>query len=178
VAHRLARSSAGTPWGACGTTPTTDRCWPSSGRTTSSRVSPGASPGRSAPSVRLCIVCVSCVSCVSYVVCRVSYVCRGVGRETKHRMLRGLLRCQRLPLPVQPLHVVRPVGQQIQVLCWSRYVRTHRPPPSQVTNRQISLLLVSLPVCHGIELPFVFHSVKPFFNFSAGEADLSRRMVR
>ncbi|ELR21527.1 cholinesterase [Acanthamoeba castellanii str. Neff] len=31
--------------------------------------------------------------------------------------------------------------------------------------------------CHGIELPFVFHSVKPFFNFSAGEADLSRRMV-
>jgi carboxylesterase type B len=32
-------------------------------------------------------------------------------------------------------------------------------------------------VCHGIELPFVFHSVKPFYNFSAGEDDLSKRMV-
>lgn len=32
-------------------------------------------------------------------------------------------------------------------------------------------------VCHGIELPFVFHSVKPFYNFTVGEAELSKNMV-
>jgi len=32
-------------------------------------------------------------------------------------------------------------------------------------------------VCHGIELPFVFHSVKPYFEFTPDEDDLSKRMV-
>lgn len=31
-------------------------------------------------------------------------------------------------------------------------------------------------VCHGSELPFVFHSVKPYYNFTAGEAALSVMM--
>lgn len=31
-------------------------------------------------------------------------------------------------------------------------------------------------VCHGIELPFVFHAAAPFYNFTAAEDDLSKRM--
>lgn len=33
-------------------------------------------------------------------------------------------------------------------------------------------------MCHGIELPFVFHSVKPFYNFTPAEDDLSKYEYR
>lgn len=39
------------------------------------------------------------------------------------------------------------------------------------------MFFLFLLVCHGIELPFVFHAVKPYYNFTSAEEELSRRMV-
>ena len=54
--------------------------------------------------------------------------------------------------------------------------RIHFSPLRLVSHTNLFSFCVGH-VCHGSELPFVFHTAAPFFNFTAGEEQLSRQIV-